>query len=374
MALLAGDWLSVAAGMLTDSITVTSGADARLSRAYAAVGSITAQSALFSILLLAGAAWYLSVLARQMRHLRAIIAASVEWKCLHGIRLLVCNRITAPFSTRALGARAVVLPMALVESPRNLRLAIKHELQHVRSGDLEWIIALELLKVLCFWNPAAWLWRNEFDCLQELACDEALVGRHRVAPLTYGTCLLEVASANTDAPLLAASNMTPRFVLFGNTHSQLKRRILMLTQVRSTRYRALKSLCYGVLTAIGMAPAALVVLAADSAAQEPNLIPLVRVNPDYPVEALANQRHGYVMLEFGTDEQGNVMNPTVKESCSWTPPATQEACESDELFAGVALAALAQWKYEPKQENGVAVQRKGIRTILRFSLKDSDKA
>ena len=85
-----------------------------------------------------------------------------------------------------------MLPSDLLVSPHNLKLAIKHELQHVRNHDLEWLILLEALKAMCSWNPAVWLWHNEFDCLQEFACDEVLVNERPVSRSGYGNCLLEV--------------------------------------------------------------------------------------------------------------------------------------------------------------------------------------
>ncbi|HWK54476.1 MAG TPA: M56 family metallopeptidase [Hyphomicrobiales bacterium] len=372
LAPLASPWLSGVAPTFTDGITAIAGFDARLPQDFALRAATVTPGTGLLLLLAAGLIWQFNRLALQLRRLRGIVADATEWKRLHGIRLLVSERITAPFSTRALGPRLVVLPMTLLHSPRNLRLAVKHELQHMRNGDLEWIVALELLTVLCFWNPCAWLWRNEFDCLQEFACDEALIGRRRVAPLAYGECLLEVASANTDAPLAAASNMTPRFSLFGNPSSRLKRRILMLMQASRPQHHVFKSVCYSVLALAGMAPAALVVFAAETAGPAVNVVPITRVNPMYPAEALANKQQGWVQLEFGIDEAGNVVDPTVLKSCTWQPPETRETCQPTDTFAGVALAALSEWKYQPAVENGVAVRRDGIQTILRFQLENDE--
>jgi hypothetical protein len=262
--------------------------------------------------------------------------------------------------------------MHLLESPRNLRLAVKHELQHVRNGDLEWVILLEAVKVLCFWNPAAWLWHNEFDCLQEFACDEALVARRHVTPQAYGTCLLEVASVNSGNALLAASNMVPKFSWWQDTQSQLKRRITMLTNTRGKKHPVLKSLGYAVLAGLGMTQTVLMVFAADSGS---NAVarPLVRINPDYPQQALTENMEGWVNIEFNISESGAVVEPTIVDNCAW--PNGEDApapCKPDDMFNESALAAIARWRYQPKEENGQPVAQEGVHTIIRFMLENED--
>jgi outer membrane biosynthesis protein TonB len=38
------------------------------------------------------------------------------------------------------------------------------------------------------------------------------------------------------------------------------------------------------------------------------------------------------------------------------------------IFNDAALKAIARWRYNPKVENGVAVERVGVQTIIRFQL------
>jgi protein TonB len=38
------------------------------------------------------------------------------------------------------------------------------------------------------------------------------------------------------------------------------------------------------------------------------------------------------------------------------------------VFDDAALKAIARWRYNPKIEGGVAVERVGVRTIIRFVL------
>ena len=42
--------------------------------------------------------------------------------------------------------------------------------------------------------------------------------------------------------------------------------------------------------------------------------------------------------------------------------------EPDGVFDSAAVAAVSRWKYNPKMEGGVAVERRGIRVKLAFKL------
>jgi beta-lactamase regulating signal transducer with metallopeptidase domain len=300
-------------------------------------------------------------LLRQLLQLRRIINDATPLKRIHGLQLLVSSAITAPFSTRVLGTRQVVLPSDLLVSPRNLQLAVKHELQHVRNHDLEWVIALEAIKVLCNWNPAAWLWHNEFDCLQEFACDEVLVSERHVSREGYGHCLLEVAGTANGIALLAASNMVPKFSFWQNNQQQLKRRILML-MIDGRCNSKMKSLCYGALIAAGLLVEAGVVAGAEQQSS-PDVIPVDRTtSPGYPATALAEKKEGWVQLGFGIDAAGNVLNPKVVDHCVWVQGGDPKNCEKSDLFDASSVAALSTWKYA----SGSA--REGVQTILKFQM------
>ena len=88
-----------------------------------------------------------------------------------------------------------------------------------------------------------------------------------------------------------------------------------------------------------------------------DIVPLVRINPDYPADALAARVEGSVVLEFTVTAAGAIKDAVVVES-------------SSPMFDAAALAALGKWRYQPKMENGQPVERRGVRTIIRFQLGD----
>jgi protein TonB len=93
-----------------------------------------------------------------------------------------------------------------------------------------------------------------------------------------------------------------------------------------------------------------------SAGSDRDVIPLVRINPDYPPRALSRGLEGWVQVQFTITPTGTVSNAVVVNA------------EPKNIFDDAALKAIARWRYNPKVENGVAVERVGVQTIIRFQL------
>lgn len=370
---LSGHWLA-------GEMLVTGDIDTGLAQQYGFGGLTLQLGSLILVLLLAGFLIQLQRMRRQVQLLRQVVTQATLWKQLFGVEMLFSPTLGTPFSSKALGRKQIVLPYQLLQSPRNLRLAVKHELQHLRNGDLDWVLLLEALKLLCFWNPAAWLWHNEFDCLQEFACDEVLVGRRRVGSNIYGTCLLEVASASSGHAMLAISNMVPVFSWLVNRESQLKRRILMLSNNNEKRHATMKSVCYGVLAGSTLFGASLLVLAAETAptntpperqAERREYLPITVKQPQYPQSALRDRQEGWAQVQFTVDKAGNPVDEEVVDNCAGP---TLADCEGEnDVFDSVSLDAIRQFKFEPRMEGGVAVATPGVQYVFRFTLnKESD--
>lgn len=94
------------------------------------------------------------------------------------------------------------------------------------------------------------------------------------------------------------------------------------------------------------------------AGSDRDVMPLVRINPDYPPRALNRGIEGWVQVQFTITEQGTVTDAIVVDSS----PAN--------IFDDAAIKAILRWRYNPKVEGGVAQARIGMQTILRFTLED----
>jgi protein TonB len=86
-------------------------------------------------------------------------------------------------------------------------------------------------------------------------------------------------------------------------------------------------------------------------------VPLVRIQPEYPMNARQRGIEGWVTLEFVITKAGTVRDPVVIAS------------QPGSVFDRSALRAIRKWKYNPKIENGQAVERDGMVT-LEFAMED----
>jgi membrane-bound lytic murein transglycosylase D len=129
------------------------------------------------------------------RKLRALISSAYPIRSLGRVKIQVSEKISVPFAARDRGFAHVVLPQNLVAQPTSLRIAIQHELQHHRQNDLQWNMVLEATRAIAGWNPLVRKWLGRIEELDELACDENLLGRGRIDVKRYATCLFEAALA-----------------------------------------------------------------------------------------------------------------------------------------------------------------------------------
>ena len=93
-----------------------------------------------------------------------------------------------------------------------------------------------------------------------------------------------------------------------------------------------------------------------TAGSDRDVIPLVRINPDYPPRALSRGLEGWVQVQFTITATGTVKDPVVVDAMPRN------------IFDDAALKAIARWRYNPKVESGVAVERVGVQTRIVFQL------
>jgi len=87
-----------------------------------------------------------------------------------------------------------------------------------------------------------------------------------------------------------------------------------------------------------------------------DVMPLVRINPDYPPRAQSRGIQGWVVVQFTITPAGTVKDAKVV------------AAQPSGIFDDAAVKAVSRWKYNPKVEEGVAVERRGIQVKLTFQL------
>jgi len=92
------------------------------------------------------------------------------------------------------------------------------------------------------------------------------------------------------------------------------------------------------------------------AASDTDIVPIVRVNPQYPLRASERGIEGWVEVIFTISKLGTVKDPRVLNS------------HPSSIFDRAALKAIRKWKYNPKIEDGEPVERPGVKVRLKFEL------
>ncbi len=87
-----------------------------------------------------------------------------------------------------------------------------------------------------------------------------------------------------------------------------------------------------------------------------DIVPLVRVEPQYPMRAEQRGIEGWVELVFTITAVGTVKDVVVTASYPGS------------VFDRVAVRAVRKWKYSPKVEDGAAVERTNVHQRLKFEL------
>lgn len=93
-----------------------------------------------------------------------------------------------------------------------------------------------------------------------------------------------------------------------------------------------------------------------SVGSDRDVIPLVRINPEYPTRARERGIEGWVQVEFTITAAGTVADAKVVDA------------EPKGLFDRAALEAIGRWKYNPKVVDGRAMERRGVMVVLTFKL------
>jgi len=98
---------------------------------------------------------------------------------------------------------------------------------------------------------------------------------------------------------------------------------------------------------------------AFSASTDADVLPIVKVPPQYPRRATQRGIEGWVLVEFTITETGAVINPVVIDA---DPPG---------IFNRSAMRTIVKWKYKPRIVGGKAVPRPGVQHLITYELEDA---
>lgn len=86
-------------------------------------------------------------------------------------------------------------------------------------------------------------------------------------------------------------------------------------------------------------------------------LPIYRVPPQYPRQALFDRTEGWVVVEFTIDTQGQVKDARVVDS------------KPRGVFDQAALDAVKRFRFKPRSLGGTPIEVQGVQNRIRFKLK-----
>lgn len=161
----------------------------------------------------AGAALFLSLLIISLWRLRQLIRSGQATPQTGHTLVLLDDERVAPFSF----FRYLVLNRT--DFDQHADPIVRHELAHIRQGHSVDVLLAELVKVVCWPNPVAWLYKRSLQQVHEYLADQQATDKAQ-----YARFLFDYAFEGTPSPV-TNSFFTPAL---------LTQRIRMLYQSRNT--------------------------------------------------------------------------------------------------------------------------------------------
>ncbi|MEM9708038.1 MAG: M56 family metallopeptidase [Pseudomonadota bacterium] len=207
-------------------------------------------------LALGGAAHLVRTLLNAAR-LHRTISESYLWRQTRRTDIHLSDTVAVPFAARGLFRRHIVLPSGLLAERDALRLVLSHEIAHLRQGDVEWEVGLELVRPLLYWNPVFLVWKRHFDRLRELGCDQSVLATGRVAARDYASALLSISERSVTRAWPRAMHVTFVRTGPGSARLLLEARIRALGLTRRGRGGRTMAFAFALLIGFGIVLAAM---------------------------------------------------------------------------------------------------------------------
>lgn len=188
---------------------------------------------LVAVTLLTAAILRAAYVIRSALRLRKTVLTARTLRQTATLRIAVSETCPVPFASRGILRHHVVLPVSLLLDREAFRIALAHELQHIRQGDPMRELFVAAASPIFVLNPTFWTLIRQTRRIREHDCDAACVSRPSISARDYSLCLLEVArragSRPTRAPGAFSVALLGRRQLTGRaTQSQLGHRIEMI--------------------------------------------------------------------------------------------------------------------------------------------------
>lgn len=303
-----------------------------------------------------------------IRYIRNIIILNTLRKksfCQHKIahiQILFNNQCTMPFCWGYLKNHFILFPHSMLENNNDLKLAIRHELQHIRQGDTHWIHFMAIMKAICFCNPFVWLWSNLFEELQELSCDESIILRNKsMSAFIYAQSLVNAANdyLNHIPSVVLGVHKLPKSFLY--------RRVNMLFNYKSRKPRKISLIfAYSLLLASSISAAAAFngggATTSLSINQVSNLVQEKHINKNFLVEVKPEVVNEINNIR-NSEQARSVMYESLQRMKQYQP-IIQKMLKEEVLPNDLLVIPLVESGYQPLEQKKNPILAAGIWQII----------
>ena len=248
-------------------------------------------TALMFLVYLAGVLFFVARHVWSLRRMARLLRASSKESLGGGITLFVHDdKEVAPFSWM----KYIVVSRQDLEE--NGHAVLAHERAHIRNLHSWDLLLAEACIFLQWFNPAAWLLKQELQTIHEYEADEWVI-KNGIDAKTYQLLLIKKA---VGARLYSIAN--------GLNHSSLKKRITMMIKKKSNPWARLKYLYVLPLAAVAVAA-----FARPEVSNELNEISSVKVNDLTSIVKTEEVKSVENSLDEKFDVTGQVLEATSKK-------------------------------------------------------------
>lgn len=218
------------------------------------------------ILYIAGVLFFLARMALSMvRIIMMVKSSDTQRQSVEGVRLIIHKKEMAPFSWMRY---IVISEKDYLESSREI---ITHELAHIEGRHSLDLILAEVITIMHWFNPAAYLLKQELRNIHEYQADEAVIDKG-IDAKQYQLLLIKKAVGDRLYTMANSFN-----------HSKLKNRITMISKKKSNRMAAVKALFVLPLSAL-----AVVAFASEKMTSEMEVISNAKITEIFAPDTIKN--------------------------------------------------------------------------------------
>jgi beta-lactamase regulating signal transducer with metallopeptidase domain len=218
------------------------------------------------ILYIAGVLFFLARMALSMvRIIMMVRSSDTQRQSVEGVSLIIHKKEMAPFSWMRY---IVISEKDYLESSREI---ITHELAHIEGRHSLDLILAEVITIMHWFNPAAYLLKQELRNIHEYQADEAVIDKG-IDAKQYQLLLIKKAVGDRLYTMANSFN-----------HSKLKNRITMISKKKSNRMAAVKALFVLPLSAL-----AVVAFASEKMTSEMEVISNAKITEIFAPDTIKN--------------------------------------------------------------------------------------